>query len=145
MRVIIQRVKRASVIINKTVYSNIDCGLLCYVGFCDTDSEIDFQWVLHKLKTIKFFKGEKSLEDVKGKLLIVSQFTLFARIKKGTKPSWSKAANPELAKSFYNHFIDICKIKFLDVVETGVFGEEMVIDSINDGPYTLFLDTKNKE
>ena len=145
MRVIIQRVKRASVIINKTVYSNIDCGLLCYVGFCDTDSEIDFQWVLHKLKTIKFFKGEKSLEDVKGKLLIVSQFTLFARIKKGTKPSWSKAASPELAKSFYNHFIDICKIKFLDVVETGVFGEEMVIDSINDGPYTLFLDTKNKE
>ena len=145
MRVIIQRVKRASVIINKTVYSNIDCGLLCYVGFCDTDSEIDFQWVVHKLKTIKFFKGEKSLEDVKGKLLIVSQFTLFARIKKGTKPSWSKAANPELAKSFYSHFIDICKIKFLDVVETGVFGEEMEIDSINDGPYTLFLDTKNKE
>ena len=145
MRIVIQRVKSASVVINSELHSSIKQGLLCFVGFCDTDTELDFIWSLNKLLNLKLFKNNSSLEDLNAQLLIVSQFTLFASIKKGTKPSWSKAAKPDLAKKLYNQFINMSKERVGKNLQTGLFGADMQIESINDGPVTLILDTKNKE
>ena len=146
MRIIIQRVKQASVVIDKKTYSSINSGLLCLVGFCNDDTKDDFIWASNKVLNLKVFKDEKSLKEIKGGgLLIVSQFTLFASIKKGMKPSWSKAANASSAQLLYNQFIDICKEKEYDNIQTGVFGANMDINSINDGPFTLMIDTKKRE
>tara|TARA_B100000427_G_scaffold31201_1_gene22833 strand:+ start:1035 stop:1472 length:438 start_codon:yes stop_codon:yes gene_type:complete len=145
MRIVIQRVEKASVSINDKVYSSIKKGLLCFVGFCDLDTEEDFLWSLNKLLTLKLFPDTCSLQDLNAQLLVVSQFTLFGSIKKGTKPSWSRAANPELAKDLYDKFIRLCKDKLGDNIEAGVFGADMKIESVNNGPLTLIIDTKNKE
>ena len=145
MRVIIQRVSSASVFINKEKYSNIKKGLLCYVAFCDQDNDLDFEWVINKLSNLKIFNNKSSLLDIKGDLLIVSQFTLFGSLKKGNNPSWSKASKPELAIKLYNHFIQLCKDRLLINIKTGFFGSEMSVFSINEGPFTLYLDTKQKE
>ena len=145
MRIVVQRVKNASVLINKQEYSSINRGLLCFVGFCDSDTEVDFMWVVNKLFNLKLFRNSKSLIDINGQLLIVSQFTLFGSIRKGMKPSWSKAANASSAQLLYNQFIDICKEKEYDNIQTGVFGANMDINSVNDGPFTLMIDTKKRE
>ena len=145
MRIIIQRVKSGKVIINHQQYSCIKQGLLCFVGFCDSDNIVDFEWAINKIRKLKLFNNQMSLEELKGELLIISQFTLFASIKKGTKPSWSKAAKPEVAKKLYNDFVKICKNQMLECVQTGVFGADMQIELINDGPVTLILDTKKRE
>ena len=145
MRIVVQRVEKGSVIINKKKHAFINHGLLCFVGFCDSDTTIDFEWAVNKLIKLKLFNNQLSLEDVKGELLIISQFTLYASIKKGTKPSWSRAANPNLAKILYNDFINLCEKKIPDYIQTGIFGSDMKIKSVNDGPVTLILDTKRKE
>jgi D-tyrosyl-tRNA(Tyr) deacylase len=146
MRLVVQRVQSAKVIIENREYSVIKQGLLCFVGFCDSDTSVDFEWAVNKIKTIKIFNNNKSsLEDLGLELMIVSQFTLFASIKKGTRPSWSKAAAPELAESLYNDFIKTCENHILNPIKTGVFGSDMQIDLINDGPLTLLIDTKQKE
>tara|TARA_B100001250_G_scaffold352573_2_gene325429 strand:+ start:179 stop:616 length:438 start_codon:yes stop_codon:yes gene_type:complete len=145
MRIVVQRVKNASVVINKQEHSSINSGLLCFVGFCDSDTEVDFMWVLNKLFNLKLFRNSKSLIDINGQLLIVSQFTLFGSIRKGMRPSWSKAAKADCAKLLYDQFIMLCKYKKSDCVKTGVFGADMQIESINDGPVTLIIDTKNRE
>ena len=111
MRIIIQRVKEASVTINQALHSSIQSGLLCFVGFRNDDTKDDFVWAEKKLFNLKLFKNQQSLSDINGDLLIVSQFTLYASIKKGMKPSWSKAANANTASVLYNQFIDICKDK----------------------------------
>jgi len=145
MRIIVQRVKKSSVVIEKKTHTAINSGLLCLVGFCNDDKEDDFIWASNKLFNLKLFQNKKSLDEINGSLLIVSQFTLFASIKKGMKPSWSKAANPTIAHSLYNQFVDICKEKKDINIETGVFGADMDINSVNDGPYTLIIDTKKRE
>ena len=145
MRVIIQRVTEASVIINQRLHSSINQGLLCFVGFCDSDTKEDFEWSINKILKLKLFENNSSIEDIDGELLIVSQFTLFASIKKGTKPSWSRAAKPHLAEIFYNEFVNISKDKTANKTQTGIFGSDMKVESINDGPVTLILDTKKRE
>jgi D-tyrosyl-tRNA(Tyr) deacylase len=144
MRIVIQRVKSAKVIIDNREYSSINNGLLCLVGFCDSDTFVDFEWATNKIKKIKIFNNS-SLEHLGLDLMIVSQFTLFASLKKGNKPSWSKAASPELAEKLYNDFIKTCKNHILNPIKTGIFGADMQIDLINDGPFTLIIDTKRKE
>jgi len=145
VRLVVQRVQSAKVIIEDQEYSVIKQGLLCFVGFCDSDTSVDFEWAVNKIKTIKIFNNKSSLEDLGLDLMIVSQFTLFASIKKGTKPSWSKAASPELAEKLYNDFIKMCENHIFNPIKTGVFGSDMKIDLINDGPLTLLIDTKQKE
>ena len=145
MRIIIQRVKQASVLINGQIHTSINSGLLCLVGFCNNDGKDDFIWASNKLFNLKLFRNTKSLDEIRGSLLIVSQFTLFGSIKKGMKPSWSKAADRTTAHSLYNQFIDICKEKKDINIATGVFLADMDINSINDGPFTLVIDTKKRE
>lgn len=145
MRLVIQRVHSASVIIDNTEYSKIYSGLLCFVGFCDTDTDDDYMWAVNKLLNLKLFENQESIKDIQGQLLVVSQFTLFASIKKGTKPSWSRAAKPDLAKKMYDRFISICNANMSCGVQTGVFGAHMQINSINNGPMTIIIDTQNKE
>ena len=145
MRIIIQRVNKATVFINKTQHSAIQNGLLCFVGFCNDDDENDFIWSINKIINLKIFKNYQSIKDVGGQLLIVSQFTLFASIKKGTKPSWSRAAKPEVAKKMYDHYINMFNQKMPNNIQTGVFGADMQIEAVNNGPVTLSIDTKNKE
>jgi len=145
MRIIIQRVKQASVTIDQALHSSIKSGLLCFVGFRNDDTKDDFVWAEKKLFNLKLFKNQQSLSDINGDLLIVSQFTLYASIKKGMKPSWSKAANANTASVLYKQFIDICKEKKCNNIQTGVFGADMDINCINDGPLTIIIDTKKRE
>ena len=145
MKIVIQRVKSASVTINDIQYATIKDGLLCFVGFCDTDNEDDFQWAIKKLLNLKLFQGNQSLQHINGELLVVSQFTLFASIKKGNSPSWSRAAKPEIAQKMYNTFISLCHEYVSDKIKTGVFGADMKVQLVNNGPITLTIDTKNKQ
>jgi len=145
MRIIIQRVTNAAVNINKNKYSSIQDGLLCLVGFCDTDNANDFKWSINKILNLKIFQNNQSIKDIDGELLIISQFTLFASIKKGTKPSWGRAAKPDVAKKMYDNFINMCNSQMFKKIQTGVFGADMKIESVNDGPITITIDTKNKE
>ena len=145
MRLIIQRVNNAAVFINNNKHSCIQEGLLCLVGFCNEDNESDFSWSINKIINLKLFKNNQSVQEVGGQLLIVSQFTLFASIKKGSKPSWMRAAKPEIANKMYDIFLNTCYQKFPNKIQTGVFGANMKIQSINDGPVTIYIDTKNKE
>tara|TARA_A100001011_G_scaffold205987_1_gene214106 strand:+ start:2617 stop:3054 length:438 start_codon:yes stop_codon:yes gene_type:complete len=145
MRIVIQRVNSASVFINNNKYSFIQDGLLCLVGFCNDDNESDFIWSINKIINLKIFKQNQSVQDVGGQLLIVSQFTLFASIKKGSKPSWIRAAKLDIAKKMYDNFLNICFQKFPNKIQAGIFGADMQIHSVNDGPVTICIDTKNKE
>ena len=141
MRIIIQRVKEASVVIDQKQYSSISSGLLCLVGFCNNDTEDDFVWAANKIFNLKLFKDEKSLEEIQGGILIVSQFTLLANTKKGNRPSFIKAAEPSLAKNLYDELIK--KLKNYEInVEKGRFGAQMFLDFINDGPVTIIMDDK---
>ena len=145
MRLIIQRVKSASVLIEEKEYSSINVGLLCFVAFSDEDTKDDLMWAANKILKLKLFLNNQSVEEVNGELLIVSQFTLFASIKKGTKPSWSRAASPNIAKDLYNNFISILKEISANNINTGVFGADMDVQLINDGPVTLIIDTKQRQ
>ena len=145
MKIVIQRVKSASVTIHDIQHATIKDGLLCFVGFCDTDNENDFQWAIKKLLNLKLFYGNQSLQHINGELLVVSQFTLFASIKKGNSPSWSRAAKPEIAQKMYNTFIALCHEHISDKIKTGVFGADMQVELVNNGPITLTIDTKNKQ
>jgi len=145
MKIVIQRVKSASVTIHDIQHATIKDGLLCFVGFCDTDNEDDFQWAIKKLLNLKLFYGNQSLQHINGELLVVSQFTLFASIKKGNSPSWSRAAKPEIAQKMYNTFIALCHEHISDKIKTGVFGADMQVELVNNGPITLTIDTKNKQ
>ena len=146
MRLVIQRVKSASVSVENNYSTRIKEGLICYVAFSSTDSTSDYEWSINKLSKMKIFKNNMSLIETSGDLLIVSQFTLFASLKKGTKPSFSRAANPALAKKLYNDFLTLCNEKLnITNIKTGIFGAHMLVESINDGPFTLSLDTKQRE
>ena len=146
MRVVVQRVKHASVTINGTVNGKINNGFLVLLGVQSTDSEQDVDYLVKKVTNLRIFSDENdkmnlSLKDVNGELLIVSQFTLYANCKEGNRPSFVEAAKPDIAIPLYEYFVSECK-KIIPVVETGIFGADMKVDLFNDGPVTIIMDSK---
>jgi D-tyrosyl-tRNA(Tyr) deacylase len=150
MRVIIQRVSKAKVEVNEQVTGSINQGLLLFVGVVEDDTDEDIEWLCNKLSGLRIFSDEEekmnhSIQDVNGQFLVVSQFTLHAKTKKGNRPSFTRAAKPDIAIPIYEKF----KISLQAIsgrpVESGEFGADMQIALINDGPVTIIIDTKNKE
>ena len=146
MRVVVQRVKHASVTINGTVNGKINNGFLVLLGVQSTDSEQDVDYLVKKVTNLRIFSDENdkmnlSLKDVNGELLVVSQFTLYANCKEGNRPSFVEAAKPDIAVPLYEYFVSECK-KIIPVVETGIFGADMKVDLLNDGPVTIIMDSK---
>lgn len=150
MRVLIQRVKKASVTINNVVISLINNGLIVFVGIGEEDSGEDIEWLTRKIANIRLFDDEngvmnRSVIDVDGEILAVSQFTLMASTKKGNRPSYIKAAKPEISVPLYEHFCTEMEIAVNKPVKRGVFGADMKVELLNDGPVTIFIDSKNRE
>ena len=150
MRILIQRVKKASVTVNNELISLIDKGLLVFVGIGEDDSEEDIQWLAKKIANIRLFDDEngvmnKSVTDIDGEVLAVSQFTLMASTKKGNRPSYIKAAKPEISVPLYEKFCNEVEIAINKPIKRGVFGADMKVDLLNDGPVTIFIDSKNRE
>lgn len=146
MRAVVQRVKHASVTINGTVNGKINNGFLVLLGIQSTDSRQDVDYLVKKVTNLRIFSDENdkmnlSLKDVNGELLIVSQFTLYANCKEGNRPSFVEAAKPDIAIPLYEYFVSECK-KIIPVVETGIFGADMKVDLLNDGPVTIIMDSK---
>lgn len=151
MRVVVQRVTSASVTIDCKIISSIDKGILIFVGIEDSDNEEDISWLIHKIVALRIFNDDKgvmnkSLVEIGGSLLIVSQFTLHASTKKGNRPSYIKAAPPTISIPLYRRFCQLA-IETLgsDKVKEGVFGADMQVKLVNDGPVTILMDTKQKE
>jgi len=148
MRVLLQRVSRAKVSIQQTEKVSIVSGVLIFVAFCNEDSIDDIKWMIGKILNLRIFndtddKMNNSLLQKTGDVLIVSQFTLFANIKKGNRPSWNKAAPTKEAKLLYNNFIREFKLLYnSNKIQTGLFGQNMQVELINDGPVTIFMDSK---
>ena len=150
MRVVIQRVSQASVEIDKQIKSSIGAGLLVLVGIEEADSENDSEWLAGKIIGLRIFDDEqgvmnRSVTDVDGELLVVSQFTLQATTKKGNRPSYIKAAKHETAIPLYNHFCKSLSEKLGKEVKTGIFAADMQVALVNNGPVTIWIDSKNKE
>jgi D-tyrosyl-tRNA(Tyr) deacylase len=150
MRVVIQRVKEASVAIENKIYSEIKKGLLVLLGIEDADSDEDIAWLVKKVSQLRVFDDEngimnKSVMDVDGELMVVSQFTLHASTKKGNRPSYIKASKPEFAIPIYEKFVKEMENAIQKEVKTGLFGAMMDISLINDGPVTILIDSKNRE
>ena len=150
MRVLIQRVSEASVSINNTVKSFIKNGLLILVGFEDDDEQSDLKWIASKISKLRIFDDEQgvmnlSVQDIDGEILLISQFTLHALTKKGNRPSYIKAAKPEIATLLYDEFIKILEEELGKPIELGEFGADMKVKLINDGPVTIWIDSKNRE
>ncbi len=145
MKAIIQRVTSASVTIEEKVVGEIGNGFLVLLGVGQDDTEIEVEKVVKKMIGLRIFQDQQgktnlSLQDVDGELLIISQFTLLADCRKGRRPSFVKAGNPENAKKLYEKFIDLCK-ETIPVVEKGEFGADMKVALVNDGPFTIILDS----
>ena len=150
MRVLIQRVKRASVTVDGELISQIAQGLLVFVGICDEDNHEDIEWLTKKISNIRLFDDGNgvmnlSLIDIDGELLAVSQFTLMASTKKGNRPSYIKAAKPDISIPLYESFCNEMEIALNKPIKRGVFGADMKVDLLNDGPVTIFIDSKNRE
>tara|TARA_B100000674_G_scaffold226870_1_gene186481 strand:+ start:292 stop:744 length:453 start_codon:yes stop_codon:yes gene_type:complete len=150
MRVVIQRVLNASVHVNEKKVSSIKKGLLVFVGFEVNDNNTDCDWIANKILNLRIFsskenKMELSVKDVKGDVLIVSQFTLHAKTKKGNRPSFIKSAKSEISKILYDKFILTIKELYKNKISQGIFGADMKIRLENDGPVTIIIDSKNKE
>lgn len=150
MRVLIQRVTQASVQIDQKEYSSIGKGLLLLLGIEEKDNQTDIDWFVNKILGMRIFSDEEgkmnlSILDIEGELLVVSQFTLNASTKKGNRPSFIKAAKPAIAIPLYEHFIKHLQDGLNKKIKTGVFGADMKVSLINDGPVTIWLDSKNKE
>nr|WP_313980661.1 D-aminoacyl-tRNA deacylase [uncultured Prevotella sp.] len=150
MRIVIQRVSHASVTINQQVKSSIGAGYLILLGIGKDDTEEDINWLVKKVIALRIFDDEmgvmnRSIMDVNGEILVVSQFTLMASYKKGNRPSWIHAAPHELSIPLYNRFCDALSEAMGKPVGTGEFGADMKVELLNDGPVTICMDTKNKE
>ena len=146
MKLVVQRVKRASVSIDGQVYSQIQEGLLLLVGVGPEDDQKDLEYAVRKVTQMRIFSDEEgkmnlSVKDIQGEILSVSQFTLFAQTKKGNRPAFIGAANPEMASQLYDDFNDLLEKEV--PVKRGIFAAEMAIELINDGPVTIILNTKN--
>ncbi len=150
MRVLVQRVSQASVHVGGKVHASISQGLLVFVGIETADVDEDANWLVHKVVALRIFSDmdgtmNLSLNEVKGQVLVISQFTLHAKTKKGNRPSYIKAANPEIAIPLYEYFIDRLQHEVQGSVKAGVFGADMKVGLVNDGPVTIWLDSKSKE
>lgn len=150
MRAVIQRVSEASVRIQGQISGQIGAGLLLLVGFEADDTEEDLDWMARKITQLRIFNDQEglmnlSVQDVDGELLVISQFTLHAKTKKGNRPSFIQAAKPEQAIPLYNRFIQLLNSLIKKPVHTGEFGADMKVSLINDGPVTISIDSKNKE
>ncbi len=150
MRAVIQKVEKASLIIDNELHSSIDRGLVVLLGVEDADGQEDIGWLAGKISRLRVFDDEAgimnlSVQDVEGDLLIVSQFTLHASTKKGNRPSYIRAAKPEKAIPLYQTFIDTIRSESGCKTESGIFGAYMKIALVNDGPVTISIDTKARE
>jgi len=150
MRVVLQRVKHASVTIDGKLFSEIGKGMLILLGIEDSDTQADIDWLCNKLVNLRIFEdGDNAMNlnisQVDGEFLIVSQFTLFATTKKGNRPGFTRAARPETAIPLYEKFIETLNQLYGKQSKTGVFGADMKVDLLNDGPVTIVMDTKNVE
>ena len=144
MRLVIQRVKKASVHVDSECIGSIDHGLLVLLGVGESDTELEVKKYVEKLVKLRIFEDENektnlSIQDVNGELLIVSQFTLYADCKKGNRPNFLLAAKPELANQLYESFVEQCK-PYVSNVQTGSFGASMEVSLVNDGPFTIVLE-----
>ena len=149
MRIVLQRVKSANVAIEGSVVSEIEQGFLLLVGVGSDDTRDDASYLARKIAGMRIFSDENgkmnlSIDQVGGKILSVSQFTLFADTKKGSRPSFTGAASPEAANKLYEEFNEILRTEYGLIVETGEFGADMQVSLVNDGPVTILLDTKNQ-
>ena len=150
MRIIIQRVREASVTIDNQLYSSINQGVMILVGIEEDDDDEDIAFLTKKVVNMRIFDDEngvmnRSILDIHGEILVVSQFTLHASTKKGNRPSYIKAAKPDISVPLYEKFCTELSLALGKQVKTGVFGADMQCALINDGPVTIFMDSKNKE
>lgn len=150
MRIVIQRVSEARVVIDGTIFSAIERGLLILLGIEDADTEEDIRWLSQKITQLRIFDDEagvmnRSVKDINGALLLVSQFTLHASTKKGNRPSYIRAGKPDVAIPLYEKMIRQLEIDLGTIIKTGVFGADMKVHLVNDGPVTIIIDSKNKE
>jgi D-aminoacyl-tRNA deacylase len=150
MRVVIQRVTSATVVVNNIVEGTINSGLLVLVGIENTDTDEDINWLSNKIVNLRIFNDEsdimnKSVLDIKADILLISQFTLYASTKKGNRPSYIKAAVPNIAMPIYIKMIKQLEYDLQKPISTGVFGADMKVSLVNDGPVTITIDSKNRE
>lgn len=150
MRVVIQRVTEALVKVDGNITGEIKSGLLVFLGIEDADTEDDISWLSNKIINLRIFNDEadvmnKSLLDINGDILLVSQFTLHAATKKGNRPSYIKASKPEFAIPMYEKMIKQLQTDLGKKIQTGIFGADMKVSLLNDGPVTIIIDTKNKD
>lgn len=150
MRIVLQRVKNAEVTVQGTSKGAIDQGMLLFVGIVEDDTEEDIEWVCKKLSSLRIFSDEEgktnhSIQDISGSFLAVSQFTLHAKTKKGNRPSFMRAAHPDIAVPLYEKFLKVLSAVSGRPVEKGEFGADMQVSLVNDGPVTIIIDTKDKE
>lgn len=150
MKVVIQRVTQASVTVDNKITGQIQNGLLVFVGIEDADNDSDISWLSKKIVNLRIFNDEadvmnKSLLDIDGKILLVSQFTLHAATKKGNRPSYIKASKPNFAVPMYEKMIAQLELDLGKKIEAGIFGADMKVSLLNDGPVTILIDSKNQE
>ncbi len=150
MRAVIQRVSKADVRVAGNTVGSIGQGLLVFLGVEDADSLDDIEWLSTKIISLRIFNDEAgvmnlSVKEVEGGILVVSQFTLHASTKKGNRPSYLRASKPDIAIGMYEKFLKQLETEFGKKIEAGVFGADMKVELVNDGPVTIWMDTKNKE
>jgi len=150
MRAVLQRVTQASCVVDGNITGQIENGFLVLLGIEDADNLDDMDWLAQKIAGMRVFGDEngmmnKALADVDGNILLISQFTLFAATKKGNRPGFTRAAKPEFAIPLYEKMIEKLSVLLDKKIETGIFGADMKISLLNDGPVTILIDTKNKE
>lgn len=150
MRVVLQRVSEASVTIDGQVHGAIDHGLLVLLGITVEDTQEDIDWLVNKIAGMRIFSDQDgkmnlNISDVNGNALVVSQFTLYGSTKKGNRPSFINAAKPDVAIPLYESFVSTLSRKLDKTIQTGIFGADMKVALVNDGPVTILIDSKNKE
>ena len=150
MRILIQRVSQASVTINGLLKSSIGIGILIFLGIEESDNDDDIEWLAGKVCRLRIFDDKEgvmnlSVQEINGEILVISQFTLHASVKKGNRPSYIRAARPEIAIPVYENFMNALKKATGKNVYSGEFGADMKINLINDGPVTIFIDSKTRE
>lgn len=150
MRSVLQRVSKASVTVEGKKVASIEDGLLLLLGIVNEDTEEDIDWLVRKVVNLRIFNDaagimNRSVKDIEGDIIVVSQFTLHASTKKGNRPSYIKAAKPDIAIPLYEKFIQKLETQLNKKVGAGVFGADMKVELLNDGPVTIVIDTKNKE
>lgn len=150
MKVVLQRTLSASVTIENKIVAEIQKGLLILVGIEDADNQEDIDWLTSKIANLRIFADEndvmnRSVKEVNGDIIVVSQFTLHAATKKGNRPSYLKASKPEIAIPLYESFVKQMEVELGKKIQTGQFGADMKVALVNDGPVTILIDSKNKE